>query len=267
MVGSVTRYRKLLVLFLKSDFYLQSAYTLNFFSGVVGKILRIVLVLLFFQTLVLAVPGIPQWGSLELSVLAATFYITDLIASVLFHRNLLFHLPREIHDGTFDRTLRLPVPTLFYTAFQRIDAGDFLATLPFIVFWFYIGQHAVLAFTAWSIVLYIVLVLHAIVFIFALTLLVGSTAFWFPRGDGFGRLIDSSTGAGRFPFTIFPKKFQFVVFYVFPLALLATIPTQALLGTAQPFQMVYVVGFTFMLFVVSLLVWKRGLRAYQSASS
>lgn len=267
MVASLQRYVRLLILFFKSDLYLQTAYAFNFFCGVIGKVLRIFLVMLFFQTLVTSVPNIPQWSTAELYILAATFYITDLCASVLFHRNLLYHLPRDVHDGSFDRTLRMPVPTLFYTAFQKIDAGDFLAVIPFIGFWVYIGQHFVLPLTAASIALYIIMCIHAIIFIFALVLLVGSTAFWFPRGDGFGRLIDSSTAAARFPFTVFPRKFQFVVFYLFPLAILATIPTQVLLGKADMSQVVYVIGFTYVLLALSIAAWRRGLRVYQSASA
>ncbi len=266
-MGSLKRYAQLLYLFTKFDFYLETAYGLNFLFATCGKIFRVLLVMVFFKTLVLRVPGIPQWNEAQLYILAATFYITDLIASILFHRNLLFHLPRIIRDGTFDRILTKPIPQLFHAAFNKIDVGDFLAFVPFMYFWIYIVQHFVLSVTFGSVALYVLLVVNAVVFIFALVLLLGSTSFWLNRGDGFGRLVDHATGAARFPFDIFPEKLKFVVFYILPVAVLATLPTQALLGFAQPLYILYSVGFTLILLAAALVVWNRGLHAYQSASS
>jgi ABC-2 type transport system permease protein len=267
MAGNFGRYSQLLYLFTKFDLSIHTTYLINFFAGVVGKLLRVFLIMLFFKTLVLRVPGIPQWNEMQLYVLAVTFYVTDLIASILFHRNLLYHLPRMIRDGTFDRILVKPIPQLFHAAFNRIDMQDMLAFIPFIYFWVYIIQHFDVPATPGTIALYIVLVLNAVVFTFALVLLLGSTSFWLTRGDGFGRLVDHATGSARFPFDIFPEKFKFVVFYIVPVALLATVPTQALLRLAAPLHIVYSVAFTVVLLFVALLVWRKGVNVYQSASS
>jgi len=267
MVANIKRYAVLLLLFLKSDFYMQTAYASNFVISTLAKILRVGIVMVSYHTLVVSVPNIPSWSTPELYILAATFYVTDLVASIFFHRNLLYHLPREIREGTFDRTLQLPVPQLFYTAFQRIDAGDFFAVVPFAAFWVYVVQHFSLDLTFSAVVGYSVMVCNAIVFIFALVLLTGSSAFWFQRGDGFGRLLDNVTGAARFPFAVFPQAFQFVVFFIVPVALLATIPTQVLLGKAQMSQVLYSLVFTAVLLCIAVAVWRKGIRVYQSASS
>jgi ABC-2 type transport system permease protein len=267
MVGSITRIKELLRLFFKFGFALDSAYVLNFVLATLGKILRIFLLMVFFKTLILAVPDIPGWSEPALYVLAATFYITDLIASVFFHRNLLFHLPRMIQDGSFDRMLVTPLSRIFHVAFHRIDVGDVLSLIPFIYFWYYILTRFTVSATFSSVLLYTLLVINAIAFIFGLVLLLGSVSFWTIQGDGFGRFIDHVTGAARIPLDIFPQPFKYVLSYLFPLVILSTIPTQALFGSVTLFDVGYAVCFTIGLLCVSGVAWTKGLRAYNSASS
>lgn len=267
MVANVSRAWTFFRLFIKYGFAIETAYAINFLAGTCGKILRVVLLLVFFQALTINVPAIGHWDTASLYILAATFYITDLIASVLFHRTLLFHMAGLIRKGEFDRFLIQPVSTLAHVAFHRIDPGDFLTLLPFGVFLIYVVQHFGLEFSAAAILLYGVLILNAVVFIFSLTLILGSISFWAMQTDGFGRFTDHISGAARFPIDIFPKNFKRIVFYFFPIAILSIVPTLALFGKATLFDILYSIVFTALLFVVSLFTWQQGLKRYDSASS
>lgn len=266
-VASIKRYILLIRLFASFGFHLESAYVINFVSATFGKLLRIALIILFFHSIAIAVPNIPGWNVEGLYTIAATFYIVDLFASVLFHRNLLFHVPRAIQSGTFDTILIKPIPKLFHAAFQRIDIGDFIAFVPFVAFWTYAVTTFEVEITVQHSLLYIAFIFNALVFVFAVVLILASAAFWTVRGDGMGRLVDHISGTATFPLDIYRGNIRFIAFYVVPVAVISVIPAQALFGIAKPFDLLYSIAVTLILLAVAVGVWNAGLRRYSSASS
>lgn len=267
MAGKARRYIELIWLFIKFDYFVETAYTANFIAASLGKVTRVALSLVFFHALSVAVPGIPKWNELALFILVATFYIVDLIASIFFQRNILFHLPKAIRDGSLDRILVKPIHTLFHVSMQRIDIGDTIALIPFGFFWWYVWdrfqfQPSMLAVGAYVLCLFI-----ALAATYGMVLILGSLSFWTVKSEGFGRFIDYISAAAIFPITLFPQQIQVLFFYVIPIALFAFIPTQALLGSLTWSMLIYAITATTLLLCVGAMVWSRGLQQYQSASS
>ncbi len=223
--------------------------------------------MIFFYSIVQRVPHIGSWTTETLYVLVATFYIVDLVASIFFQRNLLYHLPRAIRDGTFDTFLLTPVPALFQASFRRIDPGDTLALLPFIGFWIWIANTMKLELTALHIVWYIVFIGGAVLLTYAITLCFGAVAFWTVRGDGVGRMVDSITNASIYPLDIYPQPLRTLFRTAIPIALFAVVPTQALIGTLTLSHAILSTVITAVFFGIALTLWTHGVRHYNSASS
>jgi ABC-2 type transport system permease protein len=266
MAGNASRAWLLFRVFARQNFQQQSVYRLNFVFAVLGKLLRIGFVVIFFQSLT-RVADIPGWNGTALWVLAATFYLVDLAASVFFQRNLLYYLPEMIRTGQLDRILTKPVSPLALTAFHVIDVGDALAIAPLVVFWTGLAVGQGIELTIGRVAAYLGLVALALVLTFFLMLLLGSLSFWTVRGDGFGRFVDRLTTVAQFPLDLFPRAVRVLLFSVVPLALLATLPTQALFGRVAPVQIIAASVATVAIGGLALLAWHRGLQRYSSAST
>ena len=267
MVGNVQRHLQLLIVYAKQSLVNETTYRSNFVMATIGKILRIILLMVFFYSVSQRVPSIGEWNTETLYILVATFYIVDLVASIFFQRNLLYHLPRAIQDGTFDTFLLAPVSTLFQSSFRRIDPGDTVALIPFVGFWIWMVRSLTLDLTTFHVVAYLLFVLIGILLTYALTLGFGALAFWTVRGDGLGRMVDSITNASVYPLDIYPQPLRTVFLSAIPIALFAVIPTQALTGTLSVAHGILSLVVTTVFFCLALLLWNRGLRRYNSVSS
>src|SRR4030067_475906 len=102
------RYVRLFLLFIKIGLMRQMAYRPHFFIMITGKVIRMGLLLFFFQAIFLKVDRIGQWSYDHVLLLFATFHILDYLMSITFQRNLSFYLPRQIQNGELDRRMVLP---------------------------------------------------------------------------------------------------------------------------------------------------------------
>lgn len=245
----------------------QMAYRPHFASMFAGKVIRIVLLLLFFQAVFLKVDRIGSWGYDQVLLLFATFHVVDFLMSITFHRNLAFYLPRKVQTGDFDATMLLPVNLLFFSSLERIELIDFASFLPTLGFLGYVLVRLEFSFTGGQFLVYLVLLSNALLFLFAAVLAIASLSFWTTQSSGLARIFDSLLKVGRYPIEIFDGMWRMVFLYILPLVLIAQFPSEALLGILSPRAVLAATGVTGFLLALSLLCWRTGLRRYQSASS
>lgn len=102
--------------------------------------------------------------------------------------------------------------------------------------------------------------------IWAMRLLLASLAFWAPSAQpdvGFRALWEF----GRYPSTLYGRPVRFALTYVVPVALVATIPTQVLAGSAGWQAIATTVIVCGAMLLAARWVWLAGLRRYSSATS
>lgn len=267
MADNIRRYARLLLIYTKHTMVMETSYHSNFIMATIGKLLRITLLMVFFYSIAQRIPTIGAWKIESLYILVATFYIVDLVASIFFQRNLLYHLPRAIQDGTFDTVLLTPVHTLFQASVRRIDPGDTLALIPFVGFWIWMAQMVGDQLTIMHVLTYMCFVVLAIILTYAITLCFGALAFWTVRGEGVGRMVDSVTTASVYPLDIYPQPFRTLFVTIIPIALFAVIPTQALFGTLSFTYALLSITITILFLSIGVVLWKHGVRRYNSVSS
>lgn len=242
-------------------------YPSSFVLAVLAKMGRIGLLLILFQAVYLHTSLLASWNASDIFVLAATFFTIEFLTVITFHRNLSYHFPRLLQQGTFDFLLTKPISPLFHAGIQKIDIFDLTASLPVIVLWVYIAYRGFIEVSLVHVLLFGVLLGVALLFVFSLLLLIASTAFWTVTATGVGRLFESVMRAGRFPGDIFQGPVRLIMFYLLPIGLFVTVPANILRGIFDWPHMAYLTVFTLALFVVSLAFWRFALRHYSSASS
>lgn len=245
----------------------QMVYRQHFFMMITGKVIRIGLLFFFFQAIFLKVDKIGQWTYYQVLLLFATFHVVDYLMSITFHRNLAFALPRNIQTGEFDSRIILPINLLFFISLESIDLADFFSFLPSIAFLGYVLYRLDFAFSWIQALAYVLLVGNAIVFLFAVVLIIATISFWTTQSYGLARIFDNLQKIGRYPLDIFEGLPKVVLIYFLPLVIIAQIPSQALLQTLSPGMLAFAFSITAVFLIIALTFWRVGLRNYLSASS
>lgn len=245
----------------------QMAYRPHFFMMIAGKVIRIGLLFFFFQAIFSKVDRIGQWTFDQVLLLFATFHIVDFLMSITFHRNLSFHLPRLIQTGDLDSRMVLPTNLLFFISFADIDLMDFFSFLPSLGFLGYVFYRIEFNFSWFQGIAYVLLLINALIFIFAVVLLIATVSFYTTQSYGMARIFDNLLKIGRYPLDIFEGFWKVLFIYFLPLILIAQVPAQALLQTLSLKFIVFAFGVTGVFLVLALSFWRVGLRSYLSAST
>jgi ABC-2 type transport system permease protein len=261
------RHLRLFMLLCRIGLMRQMAYRPHFFLMVFGKVVRMALMLLFFQAVFLKIDRLGQWTFDQVLLLFATFHLVDYVMSITFQRNLSFHLPALIQSGNLDSRLTLPVHPLFMASLEHIDMMDFISFIPCLGLLGYAVYRLDVAFTWLHALMYGLLIVNALVFLFAVVLIIATTSFWTTQSAGLARVFDDLTRVGRYPLDIFEGFWKFLFIYVLPLALISQVPSQALLGALAPGFLLYAVACSGLLAVIAIRFWRTGLNTYSSTSS
>lgn len=266
-MGWVVRYLRIFSVLVNTGLMQQMTYRPHFFAMFAGKVIRIALLLLFFQAVFLKVDRIGSWGYDQVLLLFATFHVVDFLMSITFHRNLAFHLPEKVRSGDFDARMLFPINLLFLSSLERIELIDFASFLPTLGFLGYVLYRMEFAVTGGQLLVYLILVVNALLFLFAAVLGVASLSFWTTQSSGLARIFDSLLKVGRYPIDVFDGFWRSIFLYILPLVLIAQLPSEALLGILSPDAVLIATAATAILLALALLFWKAGLRRYRSASS
>ncbi len=266
-VNSIDRYTRLIRIFIRIALMKQMAYPPHFFMMVLGKIIRMGLLFFFFQAIFFQVDRIGQWTFDQVLLLFATFHVVDYLMSITFHRNLAFYLPRRVQTGELDGVMLLPAPLLFFISFEEVDMIDFFSFLPGLLFLLYAGYRLDFAFSGFQVLAYILFVGSALLFLYAVVLIIATTSFWTTQSFGLAIIFDNLLRIGRYPLDIFEGFWKTIFIYFLPLVLVAQIPAQALLGVLSFSTAMYAVAVTGLFLWGAVRFWRWGLSNYLSASS
>jgi ABC-2 type transport system permease protein len=266
-MSGAARYARLSLLLFKFALMRQMAYRTHFFLMITGKVVRMALLLFFFQAVFLQVDRLGAWSFDQVLLLFATFHLVDYVISITFQRNLGFRLPERIRSGELDARMLLPVNLLFLASLEELDLMDFFSALPAVAFLVYVLDRLGFAFTWGQAAAYLALVANAVVFLFSVVLLVSATSFWTVQSYGLSRVFDNLMKIGRYPLDIFEGFWKVVFVYFLPLVLIAQVPSQALLATLRPGFAAFGCAVTAAFLAAALFLWRRGLANYTSASS
>lgn len=242
------------------------AYRPSFFLAILGKTLRVGVLLIFFHVLYLYTPFLGTYSSDEILILIATYLTLEFFVAISFHRNLAYYLPAALRQGTFDLLLTKPVNTLFHTSFRVIDFMDLISFVPVVVLWV-VALGRVEAVTLTGVLLLAAFIILGYVFAFSFLLLLASSAFWTITATGVGRMYENILRLARYPSSVFQGGFRLLLFYILPISAMTNIPAEALLGRAAGSTILYFACYTIVLFSIAVAFWKFAIRHYSSASS
>lgn len=184
----------------------------------------------------------------------------------LFMRGI-YNFRQKVVDGTFDFYLLNPLSELFYSLFSYTDPMDTLLIFPYLGLvvwaWLNVGYPVTLLSTT---ILLIILIL-ACVMILSWHIFILAVGVRYLEVDNTIMLYRDLEKMAAMPIEIYGKAGASVLTYLFPFALMATIPARVVFGMYNLWLILIFVVLAFLQLKLALYLWRRALLSYSSASS
>ena len=123
-------------------------------------------------------------------------------------------------------------------------------------------------FHGWqSIVLFLFLLVTAVFAYFSIIFIMSTLSFWFIKSNMFITLIENLERLIEYTIDIYHAVIRVAVSALIPIALANYYPTVCMLGAGSRGILLYIAGACVILGVIDVLVWKKGMKAYQSTGA
>lgn len=206
------------------------------------------------------------WTEAETYVLIGTFQLLSSLKNAFIDPNLSWFPENGIRQGKLDTVLLQPAPTLYLASLGR--------SAPFSLIQFVLGL-AVIALglsnygrlpTPAAILAWMLTLVAALTVTWAMGVLLACLAFWAPRLQ-LDVFYGSAWELARYPTDIYRRPLRLALTYLFPLTLIATIPTTTLLNGPRLLVLAPSVIGAATACLLAIGCWRLGLRRYTGATS
>lgn len=260
------RYLRLYLHFLRFSFSRAMEFRVDFFFRVVMDVLFYAVNLAFFTILYRHTALLGGWDLDQVYVFICGYMLVDALHMTVFANNLWW-LPIFINRGDLDYYLVRPVSSLFFLSFRDFAANSFLNVLiaGALVIWSLtrypaeLGVGRVLVFLGFLMLGTVLLYLMRLAFLIPV--------FWMHSSHGLQETSWALTRLGERPVQIYRTWLRLALLTVLPLGFVASVPAEVLFEGLSPLRLVQAAAVTAGLVLFVVWSWRRGLRAYSSASS
>lgn len=239
----------------------------DFLVGIIGFLIGQFFNLLFIWIIFAQIPSLIGWSIEEIVFIYGFSLIPKGLDHLLFD-NLWAIGHFTVRKGDFDKYLTRPINTLFHVMVEKlqIDAlGELImgialicVTLPSLAI-------------HWSVVkiLLILLVIPFATLIYTgIKIATAAIAFWTKRSGNITYMFYMVNDFAKYPVSIYNNLVRTIITYFIPFAFTAYYPASYILTGENP---LFCIGFTlvisFAIMIISVLIWKKGIEAYESAGS
>lgn len=261
-------YLRLLRSFMRVSIQEEMAYRANFFISVLDSLLSLVTGILAIVVLFSQVSTIHGWTFAATLALLGTYLVLSALRSIVISTSFdrLAGLDGEVWTGRFDFTLLRPVPAQFLASvryWKLLPAIDLLMGIGVMVV---AVQQMHQTLMLWQIMTFLLALCIAIMLLYAILLIFVSLVFW-SAGFLFTWVFDGLFQMARYPLGLYPGWTQLILTWIIPIGIMTTVPAQALTGTLSPLALISFFLFALLLVIGASLLFRLGLRRYESASS
>lgn len=260
------RYLRLYLYFLRFSISRATEFRVDFYFRVVMDVVFYAVNIAFFGIIYNQTDFVGGWTAEQAYVFVCGFLFVDAIHMTVFANNM-WMLPMLINKGDLDYYLVRPVSSLFFLSLRDFAANSFLniviaSGLVAWSLWRLPGE-----VTAVGAAIFILFLLNGVFLTYVLRLLFITPVFWLHSSRGLDELNFTLERFAERPHQIYSGWLRRFLVTLLPFAFLSSIPAHVLFDGLGTETLVHTLAVTGGLFGLALWFWRRGLRAYSSASS
>ena len=239
--------------------YISSPLGVILFST--GKVLRFLLLFLFIIFIANSTKTLKGYTPNQAIIFYLSYNIIDTLSQFLFRE--VYRFRPLIVSGEFDFVLLKP-----FNPFLRILVGG-VDILDLVMLFFYLpltfivivnsGYQQIVPF-----VFYIIMLINALLIATAFHILVLAMGILTTEVDHTVMILRDISAVGRFPLDIYHQNIRMLLTFVIPVAIMVYFPAKALFGLVNPLTILALIFFSLFILWLSLKIWTKAIRYYQS---
>lgn len=254
-------------IFVAQELKRMMEYKGDFIVGIVGFLLGQFFNMLFIWIIFSQIPDLAGW-TLEQVVFIYGFSLVPKGLDHLLFDNLWAIGHFIVRRGDFDKYLTRPINTLFHVMVEKlqIDAlGELIMgialiciTLPAVsIEWSFI-----------KVLLIIIAIPFATLIYTGIKTATAAIAFWTKRSGNITYMFYMVNDFAKYPVTIYNNTVRNIITYIIPFAFTAYYPALYFLTGENPwFNVGMTVIISIIVMVIGVVIWNKGIKAYESAGS
>lgn len=260
------RYLRLYLYFLRFSISRAAEFRVDFYFRVVMDCIYYAVNIAFFGIVYSQTTLVGGWTVEQAYVFVCGFLFVDAVHMTIFANNM-WMLPVLINKGDLDYYLLRPVSSLFFLSVREFAANSFLNL---------VIAAGLVVWSLWQLpggvdagraVLFVLFLLNGALIVYLFRLIFITPVFWLHSSRGLDELNWMLERFSERPHQIYSTWLQRFLLTLLPFAFLSSIPAHVLFEGLTVERLLHTVAVTGGLGAFALWLWRRGLRAYSSASS
>jgi ABC-2 type transport system permease protein len=240
-------------------------YRASFFISLLLMSMWVVAYFTLIEVIFTHTKSIAGWNKGGVLLIMSFYYLVQNIADIFF-KDDFEHFGETFRRGELDFKLVKPVSPRLLSFFWEIRFDHAASLIPTFLLFIYAFQNlsekitlplflGALFFTAVSLIFY-----------FTILSFIATLTFWVHKNDTFNTLIFNVSQLARYPRQIYRHIIGKILTFGIPLALIASIPAETVLGFENsPLPMLFI-AVTLIFYILGRIFWNLGLKKYTSAS-
>ena len=212
------------------------------------------------------IPSLNNYGIEEIGFLYG-FSMIPVAIDHLFSDDLWMVAYHKVRMGEMDRYFLRPVPVLFQVIAETFQPEGFGEMIVGIVMLSICGNLINVTWSFGMILMLVVAALFGAIIITSIKIICSSFAFRFKRSGQLLQIVYGFISYTRYPLAIYPKFIKIILTFVFPFALVISLPIEVLLyNEYSPYLLCLIIILVAIFFLaISIFIWIINIRKYESS--
>jgi ABC-2 type transport system permease protein len=257
---------RLLAVFFRVSVMGELAYRVNFFMQLFESLLELAASLAGLAVVFSYTDTLGGWRPDEVLALVGVYFLAGGVIGLVIQPGME-QLIQSVRDGTLDFTLTKPEDAQLLVSIQRVEIWQLIDIVlglgVLVTALIRLGEKV----GGWEASAFAVMLVAGAVIIYSFWLILATLSFWFVRVENILEIFRSMYEAGRWPVSLYPGWLRFGLTFIVPVAFATTVPAEALTGRLTWETLLGTVVVAALLFIVSRVVWRVGLRQYSGTSA
>lgn len=257
------KYFKTALLFLKINLQTDLFYRFDAFFTFVTSFVFMMTFIWSLRFTFDKVPLIRGYGYDQLFVFVVLGQLWFFLVYMFAYRNFQF-MANLINKGTLDIYLLKPLDLRKLTPFLKFNFRTLAPIVLAVVL--ILGKIDIFTLSLWQILGVAFFFLNGVLTTYFITSIFISLNFWTGRNDAVFKVLFELPRLITTPIDFFPFLVKEFFIFVIPVAVMINPSFQIIYGKADPFLLIWSLALTVITYIISIIVWKMGLKQYTSAN-
>jgi len=263
----VSKYINLWKAFFKNSLSRDMEFKMNFILELFIDAIFYISLFFFFKIILQFQNSFGDFNEEAIIIFLILVYLIDSIY-IFFLGGNVFEVNNQVKSGDLDFTVIKPVNPQFFISFRYVNSYAIISIVILTIllikltYQYHDNQFLIMKYFLLDISIFL-----GIIIFYSIEFIIACLVFWFRNFSYAGWLAGELTKYSRRPDSIYYDWFRKILFSFLPMALIASVPARMLLFDFDPRLLLIQFCVAALFFTLSVLIWRKGLMRYESASS